>query len=105
MLAVRFFGRLPVVATPIKRISCLRLLAGLTSGGSALTLAWKHYRVYAKSPPKVDPSSMQSILNDIERKKISSSEKFDWNLLWYYLRPQIWIIACATAVSLFSFNK
>jgi len=105
MLAVRFFGRLSVVATPIKRISCLRLLAGLTSGGSALTVAWKHYRVHASSPPKVDSSRMQSIVHDIERKKVLSSEKFDWNLFWYYLRPQIWIIACATAVSLFSLNK
>jgi hypothetical protein len=105
MLAVRFFGRIPVAATPFKRTSCLRLLAGLTSGGSALTIAWKHYRVHASSPPKFDSSKIRSIVRDIERKKVSSSEKFDWNLFWYYLRPQIWIIACATAVGLFSFDK
>jgi len=101
MLAVRFFGRLPVITSSIKRTSCLRLLAGLASGGSALTVAYKHYRLHAASPPpqKFDPNKIQSVVRDIERKKISSSEKFDWNLFWHYLRPQIWIIACATAVS------
>ncbi len=104
MLAVRFFGRIPVSVIPFKRTSCLRLLAGLTSGGSVLTIAWKHYRVHASSPPKVDSSKIQSIIRDLERKKVpSSSEKFDWSLFWYYLRPQIWIIACATAVSSFFF--
>lgn len=105
MLAVRFFGRIPVVTTPIKRTTCLRLLAGLTGGGSALTIAWKHYRVHASSPPKFDSNKIQSIIREAEGKKISSSDKFDWNLFWYYLRPQIWIIACATAVSLISFDK
>jgi hypothetical protein len=107
MLAVRFLGRMPTAATTlVKQTSCLRLLAGLTGGGSALTIAWRHYRVYATSPPKFDSNKMQSIVRDLERKKISSAEKFDWNLFWYYLRPQIWIIACATAVSpgFFSFH-
>jgi hypothetical protein len=103
MLAVRFLGRIPTVAaaaaTPVKRTSCLRLLAGLTGGGSALTIAWRHYRVYAAPPPKFDANKVQSIVRDFERKKVSGVDKFDWNLFWYYLRPQIWIIACATAVS------
>jgi hypothetical protein len=103
MLAVRLLGRMPMAATPIKRSSCLRLFAGLTGGGSALTIAWRHYRVYAAPLPKIDSNKMHSIVRDLERKKISSSEKFDWNLFWYYLRPQIWIIACATAVSLVLF--
>jgi hypothetical protein len=102
MLAVRLFGRKPVVTTTIKQISCLRLLTGVTSGGSALAIAWKHYRVHAASPPKIDSSKIQSIVHKVEGKPVPSlSEKFDWNLFWYYLRPQIWIIACATAVSFF----
>jgi hypothetical protein len=108
MLAVRFFGRMPIAATTIKRTSCLRLLAGLTGGGSALTVVWKHYRVHASSPPpKFDPNITKSIEREVKRKKVSSlssSDKFDWNLFWYYLRPQIWIIACATAVSPFFFS-
>ena len=107
MLAVRFFGRMPVAATVIKQTSSLRLFAGLASGGSVLTVAWKHYRVHAASPPplpKFDPNKNQAAIRGIERKKVSSSEKFDWNLFWYYLRPEIWIIACATAVSLFVFS-
>ncbi len=106
MLAVRFFGRLPAAATTIKRTSCLRLLAGLTSGGSALTVAWKHYRVHAASPSssKLNSNKMQSIVRDMEGQKVLSSEKFDWKLFWYYLRPQIWIIACATAVSFICFR-
>lgn len=100
MLAVRFFGRLPVASSPLKRTSCLRLFAGLASGGSALTLAWQHCRLHAASPPpKFDPNKIQAVVRDLERKKASSSDKFDWKLFWYYLRPQIWIIACATAVS------
>jgi hypothetical protein len=103
MQVVRLFGRMPIAATTIKRTSCLRLFAGITSGGSALTIAWRHYRVHASSPPKVDTSKIQSIVHEIEGKRIlsSPSEKFDWNLFWYYLRPEIWIIACATAVYLF----
>ena len=100
MLAVRFLGRLPALATPIKRTSCLRLVAGLASGGSALTVAWKHYRVHALSPPKTDGGSIRPIVRDVQEKRVQpSTDKFDWNLFWYYLRPQIWIIACATAVS------
>lgn len=98
MLAVRLFGRIPTAVTPIKRTSYVRLLAGLTSGASALTVVWKHYRVHAASS-KPTPYQTQPVVQDIERKMISSSEKFDWNLFWYYLRPQVWIIACATAVN------
>ena len=100
MLVVRLFGRAPVLTTAIKRTSSLQLLAGITSGGSALVLGWKHYRVHAASPPKFDSTKIQSIVRDVKGKAISS-EKFDWNLFWYYLRPQIWIIACATAVNLY----
>ncbi|CAF1056552.1 unnamed protein product [Adineta steineri] len=102
MLAVRLFGRMPVAATPIKRTSYLRLFAGITSGASALTVAWKHHRVHAASPPKFDPIKLQSMVCEVDGKKVSSSssEKFDWKLFWHYLRPQIWIIACATATAL-----
>jgi hypothetical protein len=104
MLAVRLFGRIPVTATPFKRASCFRLLAGITSGGSALTIAWKHHRVHASTLPQIDINKMQPIVQEVEAKKLlSPSDKFDWNLFWYYLRPQIWIIACATAVGYFSF--
>jgi hypothetical protein len=104
MLAVRLFGRMPVVTTTIKRTSCLRLFAGVASGGSALTVAWRHYRVHAASPKTNDFNKIQPIVPEVEGKPVlssSSSEKFDWKLFWYYLKPQIWIIACATAVSLF----
>ena len=108
MLAVRFFSRIPTLVTPFKRTSCIRLLAGLTSGASALTVVCRHYRVHAASAPKPQPYKTQPIVQDIERKRSSPSEKFDWNLFWYYLRPQVWIIACATAVrflrSVFAFH-
>jgi hypothetical protein len=109
MLAVRLFGRIPIASNTIKRTSCLRLLAGITSGASALTVTWKYYRVHASSHPhphpKFDPNKIQSIIREAEGKKVSSpAEKFSWELFWYYLRPQIWIIACATAVRLFIFS-
>ncbi|CAF2660783.1 unnamed protein product [Rotaria sp. Silwood2] len=91
---------MPIVTTNIKRTYCLRLLAGITSGGSVLTVAWKHYRVHASAPPKNDSAKIPSIIHEVQRKTISSSDKFDWKLFWYYLRPQIWIIACATATAL-----
>lgn len=99
MLAVRLFRRIPVTNTTIKRASCLRLFAGIASGGGALTLAWKHYRVQASAPPKQDIHKMQPVIAEVATQQ-PSSEKFDWKLFWYYLRPQIWVIACATAVSL-----
>ncbi|CAF1440324.1 unnamed protein product [Rotaria sp. Silwood1] len=91
---------MPVVTANIKRTSCLRLLAGITSGGSLLTVAWKHYRVHASASPKQDSIKIPSIIHEVERKQISSSDKFDWKIFWYYLRPQIWVIACATAAAL-----
>lgn len=102
MLAVRLFSRIPVGSTSIKSgASCLRLLAGVTSGGSALAVVWKHYRIHAAKRPKVDSNQLSSIVREVERKTVST-EKFDWKLFWHYLRPQIWIIACATAVKSFS---
>lgn len=103
MLAARLFGRTPVAATAaLKRTSCLRLLAGGTSGAAVLSLSWRHLRVHAAEAPKFDASKLQSIAREADKAKnsSSSSDKFDWNLFWYYLRPQIWIIACATAVGL-----
>ncbi|CAF1249424.1 unnamed protein product [Rotaria magnacalcarata] len=101
MLVVRLFRRIPVGTSSIKSKSCLRLLAGITSGGSALTIVWKHYRVHASKTPKLDSNQLSSIVRDVEGKKVaSSSEKFDWKLFWHYLRPQIWVIACATATAL-----
>jgi hypothetical protein len=100
MLAVRLFGRLPVLSTSIKRTKCLGLFAGITSGGGALMLAWKHYHVHASSSSSSSsPIPNQRVLLPIDEKKVTlSHDKFDWQLFWYYLRPQIWIIACATAV-------
>ena len=100
MLAVRLLRRVPVLATPAKRLTCLRFLTGIASGGGALTVAWKHYRVYAAvAPLRLETQQVQPVSDEkIEKKAVSPVHKFDWNLFWYYLRPQIWIIACATAV-------
>lgn len=101
MLAVRLLGRVPVLATPAKRLTCLRFFTGFASGGGALTVAWKHYRVHAAvAPLKLETQQVQPISDEkIGKKVVSPMDKFDWNLFWYYLRPEIWIIACATAVS------
>ena len=99
MLAIRLLGRVPVLATPSKRVTCLRFLTGIASGGGALAVAWKHYRLHAAAPLKLDTRQVQPISEKIVQNKVlSAGETFDWKLFWYYLRPQIWIIACATAV-------
>ena len=103
MLTVHIFRRVPTTLTStIRRASHLRFLAGITSGGSALTVIWKHYRVHAAKAPKIRSNEILPILHQVDENKAvsSKSEKFDWNLFWYYLRPQIWIIGCATAVNL-----
>ncbi|CAF0721134.1 unnamed protein product [Adineta ricciae] len=103
MLATRLFGRIPVATTTLKRVSCLRLFAGVASGTGALTVAWKHYRVHAAAQPPpsatFEVSKLQPVVHEKKEKK-PISDKFDWSLFWSYLRPQIWIIACATATAL-----
>ena len=102
MLAVHIFRRVPTLTNTIRRTSHLRFLVSITSGGSALIATWKHYRVHALKGPKIRSNEISSVLYQVKEPKAVSStaEKFDWNLFWYYLRPQIWIIGCATTVNL-----
>ena len=87
MFTVRLLGRR----------STLRVLTGLASGGCALTVAWKHTCLQAAKPPVLPvPKRVQE---EIAKKSVVvGTDKFDWNLFWFYLKPQVWIIACATAV-------
>ena len=92
MYTVRLLGR---SVRAIDRRSALRVLTGLASGGCALTVAWKHTCLQAAKPPALP---MPKIMQEDKPKKTLVVDKFDWKLFWYYLKPQIWIIACATAV-------
>ena len=96
MFTVRLLGRL----RSVDRRHSLRILTGIASGGCALTWALKHSRVHATTslvsiplPSSPSPSSIPT-----ENKSVTVIDKFDWKVFWYYLKPQIWIIACATAV-------
>ena len=98
MFTVRLLGR---GVRAIDRRSTLRLLTGLASGGCALTVAWKHTCLHAAKPPVLPVPKI--VQEEKAKNVVVVVDKFDWKLFWYYLKPQIWIIACATAVGRFSF--
>lgn len=99
MFTVRFLGR---GVRAFDRRTTLRVLTGLASGGCALTVAWKYGRLHAATAP-VPIRPIPTIVQE-EKTKTVAVDKFDWNLFWYYLKPQVWIIACATAVGDISFQ-
>ena len=106
MLAVRLLGRaVSGQSLPLKRTTCVRFLTGIVSGGTGLAVVWNHHRVHAASSKMMKTPIPPTIVRDVEEKKPDYSvDKFDWKLFWHYLKPQFWIIACATAVIRFSMN-
>lgn len=101
MLAIRLLGRgFSGWSKPLKGNNCLRLFTGVVSGGSGLAVVWKHYHLNAASSKKNLKSPIPpNVTLDSVKKNTISNEKFDWKVFWYYLKPQLWIIAFATAVN------